>query len=430
MPVPPGILDRYWTWEVGALARTLRDTNLGTREARLRLKARPKPYWRLIEPGLHLGYRRLAGRSGPWCKRRGLGAQRYKVEGLGAVADDYATADAVTVLTFQQAQRAVLASKPASEVSALTVAGVIEFYLEYLAAHGKATLDDSTKRANALIVPTLGDVAVDALTTEQIRAWHAGLARSPGRHTQRADAAEMQRRRRCTANRTLMILRAALNLAYREGHVSSDAAWKRAKPFKNVDAAKVRHLTVVEAQRLLNSCEPDFRKLVQAALITGMRFGELRALRVTDFNGDSGSVLVRQSKSGKSRHVFLNTEGLTFFKQWCAGRRGSEPLLTRNGAPWGENDQTRLMLLACKRAAIDPPVGFHALRHTYASLAIMAGAPLLVVAKMLGHRDGRMVELHYGHLAQSYLADTIRSTAPTFGIAPASADVVVPLARR
>ena len=57
----------------------------------------------------------------------------------------------------------------------------------------------------------------------------------------------------------------------------------------------------------------------------------------------------------------------------------------------------------------------------------MAGAPLVVVARNLGHRDVRMVELHYGHLAQSYVADEIRRAAPRFGFEPD--DTVVPLVR-
>jgi hypothetical protein len=48
----------------------------------------------------------------------------------------------------------------------------------------------------------------------------------------------------------------------------------------------------------------------------------------------------------------------------------------------------------------------------------MAGAPLMVVARNLGHTDTRMVERHYGHLAPSYIADAIRAAAPKFGITP------------
>jgi integrase len=50
----------------------------------------------------------------------------------------------------------------------------------------------------------------------------------------------------------------------------------------------------------------------------------------------------------------------------------------------------------------------------------MNGAPLLVVAKNLGHTDTRMVERHYGHLAESYVADAIRAAAPRFGIVPSN----------
>jgi hypothetical protein len=45
----------------------------------------------------------------------------------------------------------------------------------------------------------------------------------------------------------------------------------------------------------------------------------------------------------------------------------------------------------------------------------MNGTPLLVAAQNLGHSDTRMVEKHYGHLAPSYVADTIRKSAPRFG---------------
>ena len=76
------------------------------------------------------------------------------------------------------------------------------------------------------------------------------------------------------------------------------------------------------------------------------------------------------------------------------------------------------MAEACDRAKITPRISFHILRHTWASLAVMNGVPLLVVAKNLGHSDTRMVEKHYGHLAPSYIADAIREGAPRFGFKP------------
>jgi integrase len=163
-------------------------------------------------------------------------------------------------------------------------------------------------------------------------------------------------------------------------------------------------------------CNGEFRNLVQAALLTGCRFGELAALQVRDFNADSGTLHVRTSKTGRGRHVVLHDEGILFFAKLATGHAGLELLLRKpDGNPWGKSNQTRPMAEACVRAEIQPPANFHALRHTYASHAVMAGAPPLVVAKNLGHTDTRMVEKHYGHLSQSYIAEAIRAAAPRFG---------------
>ena len=61
-------------------------------------------------------------------------------------------------------------------------------------------------------------------------------------------------------------------------------------------------------------------------------------------------------------------------------------------------------------------VNFHGLRHTYASRLAMRGVPLAVIAIQLGHADTRMVEKHYGHLAPSYVADTVRAAFGSLGI--------------
>ena len=66
------------------------------------------------------------------------------------------------------------------------------------------------------------------------------------------------------------MLKAALNRAFHAGRVASDQAWRRVKPFAKVDEAVVRYLTADEAQRLVNACNADFRRLVQAALLTGV----------------------------------------------------------------------------------------------------------------------------------------------------------------
>jgi integrase len=147
--------------------------------------------------------------------------------------------------------------------------------------------------------------------------------------------------------------------------------------------------------------------------------GELGRLKVEDFNSDIGTIAIRTSKVGKPRHVVLTDEGLSYFEDVCSDRTGDEPIfLKANGSPWRKSHQLRPMAEACRRAKIDPPINFHALRHTWASLATMNGVPLLVVAKNLGHSDTRMVEKHYSHLSPSYIAEAIRAGAPRFGEPP------------
>jgi integrase len=226
-------------------------------------------------------------------------------------------------------------------------------------------------------------------------------------------------------------MRAALNRCWRAGKAVSDRAWRSVEPFENVDAARIRYLTVSEAKRLINACDPAFRPMVEAALQTGARYGELIRLEVHDFNPDSGTLAVRQSKSGKPRHVVLTDEGIALFRQLGAGRSGNEPLIRRaNGSAFRANDQALPMAAAVKHAKITPPISFHGLRHTWASLAVMNGVPPMVVAKNLGHRDTRMVEKHYGHLAPSYIADAIRAGAPRFGFEADSSVVELPRGAR
>jgi len=112
----------------------------------------------------------------------------------------------------------------------------------------------------------------------------------------------------------------------------------------------------------------------------------------------------------------LTEEGAQFFTQLAAGRAGSEWLLTRDGDQWQKSAQARPMREACARARIVPAVGIHALRHTYASLSVMAEMPLMVLARNLGHADTRMVEMHYGHLRETYVDAAIKASAPRYGL--------------
>jgi integrase len=400
------------------MAGTTKDANLSTRTSRSRLAKQNEPHWHTLSVGrAALGWQR----PGRWLLRT-FDGKHYSRTFLGR-SDEHDSG-----LTFDQASAAArtLLDDPTDAASPLTVRAAMAAYVAHKRALGQPTTDLIGRTAGH-ILPTLGDKRVDELTPKRLRDWLAVMANmprmiktSPGapvRYDANPKGEEGIRARRATANRVLSMLKAALNHAFHEGRTATDMAWRKVKPFRAVETARVRYLTVAEAQRLVNASAPDFRSLVRAALETGCRYGELAALEVSDFNPDAGTVAIRKSKTGKPRHVVLTAEGAGFFRQHCAGRVGAERMFQRDdGAHWGQSHQTRPMADACKRATIKPAVGFHQLRHTWASLATMNGVPLMVIARNLGHVDTRMVEKFYGHLAPSYIVDAIRAGAPRFGI--------------
>jgi integrase len=422
------VCNRAWV----QMARSVRDALLDTRTARSRLKATGKPYYRQLEPGLSLGYRKALSGPGKWVIRHHLGGKNdYETETFG-VADDFSDADGVAILNFWQAQvrareRMVeRAHGPAKTKASLTVADCISQYIKFLGTHRKSARE-AKYSADADILPKLGKIKAEALTAEQIRDWLAEMAAAPARLRTKKGAKQQfkdtsndpdwERRRKSTANRVLTILNAALNRAFNDGNIKSDHAWRRVEPFQNVDTARIRYLSIDEATRFVNAADEDFRRIVRGALESGARYGELYALTVADFNPDSGTLAIPDSKSGKPRHIVLSEDGIEFFESITAGRVGIEPVfLKADGSPWSDDHQSDPMDVANERAKISPPINFHGLRHTWASHAVMNGMPLRVVARNMGHSDTRMVELHYGHLAPSFISDAVRAHAPRFGI--------------
>lgn len=448
------------------MSRSTDDAPLTTKAARERLPQRDKPYWRAIEGGLAVGYRRGA-RGGTWLVRRVLPGGRYSQGQIGR-ADDTLTADGQTVLDFKQASKAAAAwaerairvaeglepEPNATPAKPYTVADALDAYLAELAGRGSKGLADTRTAAEAHVRPALGAIPVPKLTRDKVRGWHRALAAAPARvrgkrgetRVRQVDPADEDapRRRQATANRILTVLKAALNFAREDGKVACpDDAWALVKPFKEADAPKVRWLTDDEAVRLANASGGDFRALVTAAMLTGCRYGELAALRVVNLHLAAGVLDVPKTKGGKARTVVLTTEAVAFFTRQAAGRKPSDrvferdatvrqgtrdkPAVTRR-APWGKSDQFRHMKEACAAAGIVPAVSFHVLRHTHGSRLAMKAVPLQVVAKQLGHADTRMTERHYAHLAPNYVADTVRAAFADMGLV--QLDNVTPIHRK
>jgi len=281
--------------------------------------------------------------------------------------------------------------------------------------------------AESLILPGFGRARVIDLAADAIRTWHHDIANSPPRIRCGAGTSpryggspadpESLRKRRSTANRVLTVLKAALNAAYRDGRVPSDDAWRRVQPFPRVAVGPGAYLSPGQCVRLVGCCAPDFRQLVQAALLTGARFTELSNLVSRDFDPQAGSIFIYKSKTRRPRHVILTDEGREFFAALTQNRCPMDTALVReDGKQWYQTDPYPRLDSACKLAGISPRVTFHQLRHTYASILAMNGAPMAVIAKNLGHTSSEACEKYYAHLAPSYISEVIRDRMPRLGI--------------
>jgi len=407
------------------MARTTRNAKLETRTARARLPIGARVAVK-VGAGLAVLYRRGTEGVGTWQARRWTGTA-YTYAALGE-ADDVRPSDGVDVLDYYQAFERARAwaretaqrgpGAPAIVPGRGTVGEALEAYLAKYAEDGGKSYAHTKLAIDRLIRPEVGHLRLDALQPQHVRGFlHtiAGRGRAvrtkagkPARRLEAPTDPDQVRARRATANRVYAILRAALNLAYREGLVASDDAWRRVRPFQKVDEARIRFLTAAESTRLVNACDPELRRLVRAALLTGARFGELARLTVGDFNPDTGRIYIAHSKSGKPRHVPLSAEGQRFFAALAAGRETRAPLVARNdGLPWAKNTYVRPLAAASTAAKLEPAVTIHELRHTYASLLAQAGCDLLTISKLLGHADTRITSRHYAHLCDASLAAAV-----------------------
>ena len=274
----------------------------------------------------------------------------------------------------------------ANVISVCRVGEALDEYFRYRAAKSPSlSVDIDKSKSKAHIDAKLRERPVADLTTGELERWYHGMVPESTRDR------EVQRRAQATADRVRRLFFAALNHAYRNRRdaVPSADAWRAVRTFRNVDRPRRRFLSVDEAKRLLNAAPPDFRRLARAALYTGLRLGELLALRVADIA--DGQVHVRHSKAGPGRAVPLSAEGVEFFEQVAAGNAGDALVFVReNGEEWGRIQVSRAMKRACATAKIAPPAVFHDLRRSYGSLLLNAGADAEVIQELLGHADLRM----------------------------------------
>lgn len=180
-----------------------------------------------------------------------------------------------------------------------------------------------------------------------------------------------------TVNLELALLKHMLGFAVRRGYLSKNPS--REVKLGRVEDRPFRILSEVEEDALLAQAGPGFRALLVVALRTGLRRGELLALEWRDVDTLRAQLVVRQSKSGRVRHVPLEGDALLALS--ALAREGERVF------PYAGVDASKVNreLARAVRLSGIPPLRFHDLRHTFASRLVMAGVDLPAVQELLGH---------------------------------------------
>jgi integrase/recombinase XerD len=183
---------------------------------------------------------------------------------------------------------------------------------------------------------------------------------------------------------------------------AADIARVLAIPAKRHDQTIVAFLTDPEAQALIDAPDPARRTgrrdraLLALAIQTGLRAGELTALRNRDLHLGAGAHVACHGKGRKDRITPLTDNTTAMLEQWLAERGGSpdDPLFpTNRGTPLSHDALTqRVTIAAATAAGLCPTLAAkhvtpHVLRHTAAMRLLHAGVDTTVIALWLGHEN-------------------------------------------
>lgn len=232
-----------------------------------------------------------------------------------------------------------------------------------------------------------------------------------------------------TVKHCLVIVRQVINKARK---------WRMFKGDNPVSAIKLpsprnrreRFLTRQEAADLIREIiSPQTRNMAIISLATGMRAGEVCAMRWSDINMEAGIISVRGKGSGgnHSRHAYITDAVRGALKEQpdtvsgyvFESRDGGRMRGISNGFDRAVN---RLKLNKPGMGARDK-VTFHTLRHTFASWLAIEGIPLYTIKELMGHKTMAMTE-RYAHLCPDHkrtAAQAIGSLWSPSGTCPESA---------
>ena len=184
-------------------------------------------------------------------------------------------------------------------------------------------------------------------------------------------------------------------------------------------------LTAKEAEQVL--MQPDVndpeglrdRAMLEVFYATGMRRMELANLKLFDIDQDRGTVMIRQGKGKKDRHIPIGERALSWVAKYAsdvrprllAGTDDGTLFLTHLGTAFERVQLTKLVRTYLVKSNVGKVGGCHLWRHTVATLMLENGADVRVIQELLGHAQLSTTEL-YTRVSINLLKQVYAATHP------------------
>jgi integrase len=196
-----------------------------------------------------------------------------------------------------------------------------------------------------------------------------------------------------TVNRELALLKRMFNLAITWDLYLGQNPVRKVKFFQEFNTGK-RILTQEEEEKLIQNAAPYLQDIICFALNTGLRIGEVFALRWFNVDWEKELLNVFAPKTQKIRVIPMNAKTRTILEAWRLGRKNEFIFFNHEtGKPFV--DLSAGLALACEKAGIEG-VTWHTLRHTFASRLLAQGTDIVTVKELLGHSTV-IVTMRYLH---------------------------------
>lgn len=178
-------------------------------------------------------------------------------------------------------------------------------------------------------------------------------------------------------------------------------------------------LSFGECEALLSAAGGIDYEMILTAVRTGLRQGELKGLQWRSIDWENRIIAVRYSrddltgtlvppKSNRIRYIPMDAD--VYEMLYRRKKDVGYVFLAALGQPFDHRSITRRLRIVCERAGLRR-IGWHTLRHTFASHLVMRGVPLTAAKELMGHTS-ITTTMRYSHLAPSILREAIDMLNP------------------